>query len=96
MCGREKSVDWVKARERNYPLATENKLKGERGAKVELEKSEGERERVRERIKGKKEEEGAEWRREENPKRERWNRRNAVTRMLHRASEEDEDATVGG
>lgn len=28
--------------------------------------------------------------------RERWNRRNAVTRMLHRASEEDEDAAVGG
>lgn len=56
-----------------------------------------ERVRERERIKGKKkEEEGAEWRREENPRRERWNRRNAVTRMLHRASEEDEDATVGG
>lgn len=36
MCGRENSVDWVKARERNYPLATENKLKGERGAKVEV------------------------------------------------------------
>ncbi|KYN15365.1 hypothetical protein ALC57_12414 [Trachymyrmex cornetzi] len=32
-------------------------------------------------------------REEENPEeRERWNRRNAVTRMLHRASEEDEDA----
>lgn len=36
MCRRENSVDWVKARERNYPLATENKLKGERGAKVEV------------------------------------------------------------
>lgn len=54
-----------------------------------MEKSEGEKrknERERE-SREKKEEEGAEWRREENPRRERWNRRNAVTRMLHRASE---------
>lgn len=33
---REENVERVKARECNYPLATENKLKGKRGAKVEV------------------------------------------------------------
>lgn len=54
---REKSVEQVKAREYNYPLAMENKLKEKRGAKVEVreqsEKNKKERERkeLREREK---------------------------------------------
>jgi len=58
-----------------------------------IEKSEREKEGE---DQGKKEEEGAEWRREENLRRERWNRRNAVTLMLHRASEEAEEKARRG
>lgn len=67
-----------------------------RGARTSWKRaSERKREREREikRKKKGKEQSGDE---RKTPRRERWNRRNAVTRMLHRASEEDEDAAVGG
>lgn len=65
---------------------------GKRGKEIREQVGKEERERVKEkRGKERSEDVRGKTRREK-----RWNRRNAMTRMLHQANEEDEDAAVGG